>query len=272
MKVRNLDLDFKSLDETEIPRHWFNNNCAATHITNGVNLLFPAGERYFIRSVNRYLPRIKDPVLRDQIKMFFGQEGQHARSHESFFETLRAQGYDIDTFLKRYEKVMYQWIEKALPGRLNLAVTAASEHFTAILAENLLSDQYVYTAHPALQKLLMWHAAEEIEHKSVAFDVLEKTSLNAVTSYLVRITGLFLATLFLSVNWAVATTSLLWQDRKRVSFRQFLKGLKDANEQDPIVQRVFIKGILQYLKPGFHPSQNKNEHLSREYLQRAQLA
>ena len=31
-----------------IPRHWFGNNILATHLVNGVSMLFPAGERFFV--------------------------------------------------------------------------------------------------------------------------------------------------------------------------------------------------------------------------------
>src|SRR6185436_14245080 len=76
--------------DAPVPRYWFGDNVVATHIANGVNLLFPAGERFFVRSVNHYLGQIEDPLLREQIKGFFGQEGRHAREHERFFAALEA--------------------------------------------------------------------------------------------------------------------------------------------------------------------------------------
>src|SRR4051812_23756656 len=60
------------------PRHWLADNAFATHLSNGVNLLFPAGERFFVRSVRFYQEEIRDPVLSAQVKGFFGQEGRHA--------------------------------------------------------------------------------------------------------------------------------------------------------------------------------------------------
>ena len=66
------------VDVSGIPRHWLANNATATAIANGVNLLFPHGERFFVRSVKHFLDHIDDPALRAQIKGFFGQEGQNA--------------------------------------------------------------------------------------------------------------------------------------------------------------------------------------------------
>jgi len=80
----------------DVPRRWFGQSVMGTHICNGVNLLFPAGERFFIRSVRHYLAQIEDEELAADVRGFFAQEGRHAQLHERFFETLRAQGYEID--------------------------------------------------------------------------------------------------------------------------------------------------------------------------------
>src|SRR5262245_20603608 len=99
IRVRRMDFPF----DASIPKHWFAESAVATHIVNGVNLLFPAGERFFVRSVRYYVDRIDDPVLKAEAKAFAGQEGSHAREHERYFETLEAQGYEIRSFLERYE-------------------------------------------------------------------------------------------------------------------------------------------------------------------------
>ena len=53
-------------DFREVPRHWLASSGLATHIANGANLLFPSGERFFVRSVRHYLPQLDDPTLRDE--------------------------------------------------------------------------------------------------------------------------------------------------------------------------------------------------------------
>src|SRR5271170_5227027 len=146
--------------DAPVPRHWFGGNVVATHVANGVNLLFPAGERFFVRSVNHYLDRVTEPLLRAQIKGFFGQEGRHAKEHERVFRLLEEQGYDIARFLDLYERVAYGVIERLAPPALRLATTAACEHFTAILAESALRDRVLAHAHPTMQALLLWHASE----------------------------------------------------------------------------------------------------------------
>lgn len=253
-------MGFPFADE-DIPRHWFGANAVATHIANGLNLLFPLGERFFVRSVRHYQGEIDDPVLRQHVRGFFGQEGRHAHEHERFFEILRAQGYDVDTFLETYERIAYQLIERRLlTPPLRLATTAACEHFTAIMAENAFDDELLETAHPVMRELLLWHAAEEIEHKSVAFDVLQRFH----PSYALRMAGLAIATITLASFWVMAVRDLLRQDG--IDGREARRELARLRRDKPIGKRVFLRGIREYMRRDFHPWDNDNWARARSYL------
>lgn len=251
---RDLDVDFRS-----VPRYWLANNPTATAVANGVNLLFPHGERFFVRSVKHFLDRIDDPALRAAIKGFFGQEGRHARAHDEFNAILRAQGYEIDRFLGSYQRLS-SWLEAHTPPKLNLAVTAAAEHFTAILAEGAFTRDMLDIAAPEMRALLAWHAAEELEHKAVAFDVLRTVD----PSYALRIAGLVYASVTLFGFWLWGAISLMRQDQSG------LLGVGHAlgrmNRTDPIVRRVFLRGIRQYLGRNFHPSLNPTDRIASEWM------
>jgi uncharacterized protein len=257
-----LDLDL----DAPVPRHWFGGNVIATQIANGVNLLFPAGERFFVRSVNHYLDRVTDPLLRAQIKGFFGQEGRHSREHERVVRQLEEQGYEVKRFLALYERIAFQVVERHSPPALRLAATAAAEHFTAIMAENALRLRVLDEADPTMRALLLWHAAEEIEHRAVAFDVLQQVN----PSYALRVAGLAIAATFLGGFWAVATATLLSQERG-------LTREKAGSDWQAVRARrrgegVFVRGIREYMRPGFHPSQNDTDQLATEYLASAGMA
>jgi predicted metal-dependent hydrolase len=249
-----------------VPRHWFGGNVVGTHVANGVNLLFPAGERFFVRSVAHYLDQVNDPLLRAQIKGFFGQEGRHAHEHERVFAMLEAQGYSVRPFLRAYEKVAYGVIEKIAPASLALATTAACEHFTAILAEDALRERLLEFAHPTMQKLLFWHAAEEIEHRAVAFDVLQQVH----PSYALRMAGLAMAAACLGGFWVAGTLMLLRQERG-LSPKRWRGDLRVARAKARH-RSVFVRGIRDYLRPGFHPLQNDIDGLAASYLASAGLA
>ena len=254
---RDLEVDF-----AQVPRHWMANSAISTAIANGVNLLFPHGERFFVRSVNHFLGQIDDPVLRAQVKGFFGQEGRHARAHDQLNAILRTQGFEIDRFLDRYKRLS-AWIEAHTSPKLNLATTAAAEHFTAILAEGAFSKDVLDHAAPELRALLAWHAAEEIEHKAVAFDVLQTID----PSYALRIAGLVLATVTLGGFWLWGAVTLLRQDRPAVGREwRARRGTAGLPQRDPIIRRVFVRGIRQYLARDFHPSDNATDTIAADWM------
>jgi uncharacterized protein len=257
-----------------VPRHWLAGNFATTHIANGVNLLFPAGERFFIRSVRHYLDRTS-PDLAAQVKGFFGQEGRHAQAHERFFETLRAQGYDVDSILERYEHIAYDYIEKAAPPAVRLSVTVALEHFTASLAEDALLDRMENFCDPQMRRLFEWHAVEELEHKAVAFEVLNEVA----PGYALRMIGLVLASLTLGGFWAFATSELLKQEgktlrdamRELATLRKAAKAMRGANEirlTRPILTGLFLRCMKEYGHPGFHPNDKDHRELIAKTLER----
>lgn len=242
-----------------VPRHWLGGDAVATAISNGVNLLFPHGERFFVRSVKRFADRIEDAELRAQVKAFFKQEGHHASAHDDFNAVLRAQGYEVDRFLDAYMKLS-SWVEARTPPKLRLAVTAASEHFTAIMAAGAFSGGMFDAADPRMQRLLAWHAAEEIEHKSVAFDVLQAVD----PSYALRMGGLIMATVMLGGFWLWGAATLLKQDG--FGLVKTLRHMRAARSRDPILQRVFAAGIKSYARRDFHPSQTDDAHLAADWF------
>ena len=254
-----------ALDFSSVPRYWMAESALATHIANGVNLLFPAGERFFVRSVRHYLEQIDDDALRAQVKAFFGQEGRHARAHERQFDVLREQGYDVDGFLRFYEPLLAR-IEKMAPPELRLSATVALEHYTAIMAHGALTDPQMTAAmFPAMARLLQWHAAEEIEHKSVAFDVLAAVN----PSYRLRLAGIGVATLALAGFWMGSTAHLLLQDRRAGRpIRKHDVAVMKARKRN-ISRDVFAAGLRAYLRRDFHPNDVDDYALAQEFLREA---
>ena len=255
IRVRKMGFDF-----SEVPRHWFYDSAFVTHVANGLNLVFPAGERFFIRSVKHYLDRIDDPQLLEQVRGFFGQEGRHGFEHERAFEMLEAQGYEIRSYLEWYERWAFDWLEPRLPPNLRLSVTVALEHFTATLAEQGLTTDFLDHAHPVMRDLLRWHAAEEIEHKSVAFDVLQRVD----PRYRVRVAGLAIATMGLLFFWRAGTRMLIAQEPPEVrhNLARERKAARARGQDNSFLRRA----ITAYLRRDFHPDQHDNAALARDYL------
>jgi hypothetical protein len=242
------------------PRYWMNGNAFATHFFNGLNLVFPDGERFFVKSVHDHLTRIADPDLLRQAKQFAAQEGQHANQHEKYFDRLRAQGYRIDTFLRRFHW-FYRFANR-LPASLRLAITAGAEHYTAVLGAGAIEEfALLADAHPTMRQLIVWHATEEIEHKAVAFDVLRATH----PSYLLRIAGFLIATVCL-FGWTFAGTRMLIK-QDRISRAEVERQRRLAMQRDDYrgIKRIRA-GVRAYFRRDFHPDESDHLALARRRL------
>ncbi len=250
---------------SEVPRLWANGNPLPTHLFNAAQLCFPQGERMFIKAVRDVLPRVDDPALRRQARGFAGQEAIHGKEHERYFETMRAQGYEIDGFLERLDRFIRG--VNGLPASFRVALTAALEHYTATLGYLALADPTTDTFDPTMRSLIIWHATEEVEHKAVAFDVMQAVGIG----YPMRIFAFLVATLVF-IGWVAAgTRMLLRQDGyRRGELAPHLERLK--RESDPGVVRETRRRVIGYLRPGFHPNQADDLDFALDRLEQAGLA
>lgn len=254
LPIRRFDDDF-----SELPRWWYGGDPVMTHVINGMNLVFPDGERFFIRSARRYLDRIEDPELRGRVQAFSGQEGEHGAAHERQFAALRAQGFDIDGWLGWYRHFAYKVIEPATPPILRLSATVALEHYTASFARVALETGLLDPAAEPMGRLLRWHAAEEIEHRAVAFDVYVAVG----GGYLMRVLGLVLATLTLLGFWRSATRHLLRQESALPERQARARSSREARRRR---RRTVLHAIGTYLRPGFHPNDVDDGQSAAAYL------
>src|SRR5207249_7156479 len=124
-----------------VPRHFAGDgDLIASHVGAGLSAVFPDGEDYFVRSVRQFRDQIEDPALKRQVAGFIGQEAMHGREHRAFNDRLAELGYPTKRF-ERFTKKGLAMRERLLPATHNLAATAALEHFTATLAELVLSSE-----------------------------------------------------------------------------------------------------------------------------------
>jgi predicted metal-dependent hydrolase len=149
-------------------RLWHGGRVEATAIYNALSTTFPRGEAFFVESVRAFRDGAP-PRLAAEIKAFTTQEAIHSREHDAFNKRASAAGYDLAKLEAQVEKRLA--ITRGKPPIVSLAATMALEHFTAILAHQLLADpRHLAGADPETAELWRWHAIEEIEHKGVAYD------------------------------------------------------------------------------------------------------
>src|SRR4029077_10225206 len=157
------------------PKHFAQDgDLILSHLAAALSAVFPDGEDFFVRSVRRFRDQVSDPGLKRQVGGFIGQEAVHGREHRAFNNRLDQLGYPTKRF-ERFTKKGLAIRERLLSPKSNLAATAALEHFTATLAELLLTSEETRRlfGHEEVKNLFLWHALEESEHKAVAFDVYQ---------------------------------------------------------------------------------------------------
>ncbi|TKD51354.1 metal-dependent hydrolase [Sphingomonas baiyangensis] len=149
-------------------RWWLNDDPVATAFYNALSVTFPKGEAFFVDSVRRFREGTP-PQLAGEINAFIKQEVLHTREHVAFNRHVTQQGYDTAPLEAEVDRVLA--IADGRPDIGRLAATMALEHFTAILAHELVAEPaHLAGADPEAAALWRWHAIEEIEHKGVAYD------------------------------------------------------------------------------------------------------
>ncbi|MDX1878820.1 metal-dependent hydrolase [Mycolicibacterium sp. 141076] len=259
-KVRRMRFQFG--EPEPLHRHFVEGDIVFSHLVAVLSGSFPPGEESFIRSVRRFSDQITDPVLKKRVAGFIGQESVHGQEHRKLNTQLADMGYPLVRFLlfaptSVRQKVVLR-IEKLIPAKVHLAMTAAAEHYTAVLGARVLSNDEIQSipGDPEVWRLLNWHAMEELEHKSVAFDVYRSVGGSERTRIAVMWFMYFLT--IPVVTAAVALSILLdptvWP-RPITVLRQTYGVFRG-----PLL-RGFLGEIAEYLRPGFHPDDVPTDEL-----------
>jgi predicted metal-dependent hydrolase len=219
IEVRRPALDL----DAAIPRHWYGGQPFATHFMDALSSVFPDGEAFFVRAVLHYRDRVEDPALRGAIAAIAAQEGQHSPQHGRHLDLLAAQGYTAIATRNRFMRAMLRFASRRLPHP-SLVSTAALEHLTALLARQLLGNPEKWTGpmDPRMAPLWQWHALEEAEHKSVAFDVLQLVGVGTLH----RAWAMAINTLGLLLETLDRTVYMLWKDGLLFRRRTWSEGLR----------------------------------------------
>ena len=233
---------------------------AGLHVTqffNALSLFFPEGESFFIDAVRHYRDRARDPELASEVAGFLGQEAMHSREHRRYNRALEDAGLPAKALDERTTRRLGFVRANVSPAEA-LAITIALEHFTAIMADVLLSDDRTLAgADPAMAAIWRWHAIEETEHKAVAYDVYRAALGEGVGAYLRRVRVMLLATV---TFW---TEVFLYH----FALVRSAGGARDLRGWWKLFRFLWINpgGMphmwrlwLGYFRPGFHPWQHDN--------------
>lgn len=252
LEVRNIEFDLNK----QLSKDWLDNDPFKTAFFNALSMSFPAGERFFIDSVRHFRDKVKDPKLKQEISRFIGQEAMHSREHKKYNQMLcEARGYSQRTMEGRTEAAV-RLGEKKLSREGQLAMTCGVEHLTAILADKILKGWMLSNVEPKIRSLWEWHAAEELEHKSVAFDVYMDIGGN----YKARKRTLRIFTVNFLLDLLANTTYMLRKDKKLWKWSTLKSGFNFLFAKGGVL-REMRSDYLMYFDPGFHPWDDDNRDL-----------
>lgn len=244
----SLDFDL----DGDIPRHWFGGDPFKTRFFDAMSTLFPEGERFFIACVRDYKDQITDPAHKQVLLDFARQEAQHTKVHNAFNLRLSRQGIKVDKILANQRRNLFEIARKKMSKGHTLAITAASEHITALMAHTFVEHKHHFAdADPRVRAMYVWHAIEEVEHKGVAFDVMQDV---AKVGYGLRVWALIIVSfqfpmfVFQILNHMLKVDGYTRLQRWGI----WLKGLwwlyKPGGLMGPL-----LRPYLAWYKPGFHP-------------------
>jgi hypothetical protein len=240
-------------------RHWMGGDPVKTAWFNALSLTFPDGERFFIDAVKAHRHFAEGKLAAD-VKDFITQEALHTREHAALNGLVDHAHYPVDR-IEAMVKARTDLGRSRGPMPM-LVVTLCLEHFTAILAHDALANAHEFDDAPdGLRRLWLWHAVEETEHKSVAFDLWQRAAAkwSRFQRWFVRARAMaIISTLFL---WNVTTYALMllkadgitgWSARWRLY--SFLWGR-------PGPLRRIAGAYADWYRPGFHPWDHDNRDL-----------
>ena len=268
-------------DWSDTPAQWIPGDPFSSHVLNVLHLLLPTGERWFAASINLAKEQVKDPELREAIGPFIGQESWHAWAHTKVLEHLEEVGIDTAPYTERMDRAFKRVLgdhpswPKFLQGwwmRRRLGAISAIEHFTAVLGHfALTSDAYDrYEADPVMADLFRWHAAEEVEHRSLVFDV--HVAVGGRWSQRVSTMATTIPVLF--GLWIIGANFMFKADpeiRGRIRFN--LKEYRRAVREGKLPGlKVLFGTVPRYLRPGYNPVQEFDTQLALDYLARSPAA
>lgn len=252
-------------DVADAPLHWIPGHPVASHVVSVLNIVLPAGERWFVETFNEALPLVKDPKLADDIRGFVGQEATHADVHDQVLHTFMIErGVDPAPILEQIEHVFTNVLaprHSADPAKRmshlcdRLWLIAAIEHYTAVMGDFALNCTWDdHGANPTLVDMFRWHGSEEVEHRSVAHDV----AMYFDSSYLSRIRAMSTAAVMLFVFFQRAAWYLVdtdpdvtanWWTFNRMRMRDSKLGLL------PRYRTLFGSSTFAYFRPGYSPEE-----------------
>lgn len=265
-------------DWAGMPVHWLPGDVLANHVLNVLHLVLPPGELWMCRLFNRALPLVQNAELADQVRGMVGQEAAHASGHRDVLQYYEERGFDLRPSQARLNTIFMKWLGDTFLGRYRLGeaaarrwllarlgMVAAIEHLTCALGSWAFYNRELENScvFPDMVSLIKWHAAEEMEHRCVAFDLYQHMG----GGYWQRVILYVLVFAVIVLTWKRGAQAFLRQDVKverRYSLLDYMASSRRGHV--PSVSYI-LRACLRYMRPGFHPQAEASTEVVQAYLQ-----
>lgn len=256
--VRHMKFDF---NPSKAPKYCWDNNSWGSAFILTFSAFIPAGERFVIDAVREFRDKTKDPQLRERVTGLIGQEAAHSRIHAEFNNMYDVKGLPINRLAEQSEKIYLKYLLPKVPKKTTLAIAAGIEHVTAILAEGAFGENIdsLDKMKGVTRDFLVWHLLEELEHKSVAFDLYQEID----GSYAHRIAAFIMI-------WALSVPFGIYALREILKTPGFSQGSrKNLRGQNYFINLTLRSSgkFLSYLRRDFHPDNLDTNQLLDEWLE-----
>ncbi len=261
--IRHFNFKF---DAKELNDKFYQNTELASAYFEALSIFLTFGEDLVIETARYHRDFITDPILKQRVTALIGQEAIHSKVHNEWNEILKQNDFPV-TLYRFLAKNVFDYGFLKFPQPLKLSLMAGIEHFTAVLAEYMMKNEYIFdmiTDDDKTKAMWQWHMLEESEHKDIAYDVYQILSGN----YGLRMLGFALATF--TIIGLVSLGGMLipflrkpsniispafWKDSARSIGLLFgpTKGVYGST----------VAHLFDYVRPDFHP----NDHDTSAYLE-----
>ncbi|WP_078314512.1 metal-dependent hydrolase [Mycobacterium sp. D16Q16] len=277
LHARNVTFDFSNS-----PLQWIPNEPVASHALSALNFMLPAGELFFVEVFGRALPHIKDDKLREEVIGFIGQEQLHSDTHDkALLQYFGQHGIDAQPLHDLTDRMLaiFKRQTDRLPPKAQyramvegVAIIAGLEHLTATAGDWLLNFDFEgYGADPVITDMFRWHGAEEVEHRSVAWDLARHLGVGRprMLAYFIGSCATIPVGLVL-LSWLLARAD---PGLPKVSLARWTRETNKAMKRGVTLKwSVLGEGFRSFLRPGFTPESIGDTAQAVAYLAKSPAA
>ncbi|MFA5523795.1 MAG: metal-dependent hydrolase [Tissierellales bacterium] len=221
---------------------------------NGYSVVIPYVEHY----LNNIMQEVRqkycqdNPRLQHEIDIFIHQEALHSQFHTRFNRRMHESGFGALTPLVTLIKEELKIQRETRSLAFNIAYCAGFESISTYVAKYLYTqcDEFFHNASPPGANLLLWHVAEEFEHRAVCHDAFQQVSGN----YFTRIHGLLWAFCHVGSRFMQAEKIVLNEYRKNMSPTQRKQSVRQSRKLFWRQLRYVAPRMLRIMLPWYNPS------------------